>query len=292
LRYREVVPPEGKPAVPAEQEPARRKASVVITAWNCEEALRRCVASLEASAERSSFEIIVVDKASRDGCGQVDAEFPAVTVLRLPRNFGQTRARNIGIRTAQTDLILLLSPFAELEPEAMAAGMRYFESNPQAAAASVDLGEATDRLFVPAAGELASLCDPARDADFARALWVRKGFLQGMNYFDEKRFSEFWHELELYWQLRNAGKRVEAVPGAAGRLHPAQPGLGLDGAARDLIYSDRAAAATAFLGKHQGLGAGVGFQLKRVLGNLTAPRKALNVLSGSRIDGTQGGVLA
>jgi hypothetical protein len=174
----------------------------------------------------------------------------------------------------------------------MAAGMRYFEANPQAAAASVDLGAATDRLIIPTAAELAALCDPAREADFARALWVRKGFLQGMNYFDEKRFSEYWHELELYWQLRNAGKQVEPVPGAAGTLHPPAAGLGLDGAARDLVYADRAAAAIAFLGKHLGLGAALGFQLGRVFSNLTAPRKALNVLSGSRIDGTQGGILA
>lgn len=265
---------------------------MVITAWNCIEALRRCVGALESAAGRARFETIAVDKASQDGCGQIDAEFPETTVLRLPRNFGQTRARNIGIRTAQTDLILLLSPRVEVGAGALEASLDYFEKNPHAAAAALDLGEATDKLFVPGAEELASLCDPARDGDFAKALWVRKGFLQGMNYFDEKRFSEHWHELELFWQLRNAGKAVEVIPGTSSTLHPASYSVAVDNAARDLVYADRAAAAASFLGKHGGMGAALGFQIGRVFGNLTSPRRALHVLTGDRIDGTQGGVLA
>lgn len=284
------MPPEVK-LPPETSEPPRKQASVVIAAWNCVEALRRCVTALESAAGRERFEVIVVDKASQDGCDRIDSEFPAVTVLRLPRNFGQTRARNIGIRTAQTDLILLLSPFVEVGAGAMTASLEYFEQNPQAAAAALDLGESSDKLFIPGKEELAAMCDPARDADFARALWVRKGFLQGMNYFDEKRFSEHWHELELFWQLRNAGKAVAVVPGSESALHARSCSVALDGGARDLVYADRAAAAIAFLGKHNGMGAALGFQLGRVLTSLASPRRALNVLSGNRIDGTQGGVL-
>ena len=42
-------------------------------------------------------------------------------------------------------------------------------------------------------------------------LMVRKLFLRGMNYFDE-RYGEYWSDLELCWQLRNAGKSILVLP--------------------------------------------------------------------------------
>ena len=40
---------------------------------------------------------------------------------------------------------------------------------------------------------------------------TRKLFLRGMNYFDE-RYGDYWSDLELCWQLRNAGKRILCLP--------------------------------------------------------------------------------
>ena len=93
------------------------KVSVIVVTWNSIEALRKCLAALNASRERAQFEVLVIDLGSRDGCGQLDAEFPNVTFLRLPRNFGRTRARNIGMRTALAELVFLLDPEAEVAPE-------------------------------------------------------------------------------------------------------------------------------------------------------------------------------
>ena len=90
--------------------PQEPKVSVVIVTWNCIEALRICLTALNASRQRDRIEVLVVDAGSRDGSGQVDAEFSNVTVHRLPRNFGKTRARNIGIRTARAELVLFLDP--------------------------------------------------------------------------------------------------------------------------------------------------------------------------------------
>ena len=60
----------------AEQAP--RRVSVIIVSFNNAAALRRCLATLEASADRATFEILVVDNGSVDDCARMDAEFPAI----------------------------------------------------------------------------------------------------------------------------------------------------------------------------------------------------------------------
>ncbi|MCU0248284.1 MAG: glycosyltransferase, partial [Bryobacter sp.] len=88
-------------------------AAVVIVVNNQRDALVRCLRSLEASTIRQRMEIIVVDSGSGDGSGRVDEEFEQITVLRLPRDFGKSRARNIGVRTAKADLLLFTDPRVE-----------------------------------------------------------------------------------------------------------------------------------------------------------------------------------
>ena len=67
--------------------------------------------------ERERIEIVVVDKGSQDESPTLDTEFSSVTFLRLPRNFGTTKALNIGMRTGVGELVLFLSPLIEVSPE-------------------------------------------------------------------------------------------------------------------------------------------------------------------------------
>src|SRR5579884_1671887 len=96
------------------------RVTAVIPSFNNLDALRRCVAALEQSNPREALEIIVVDKGSRDDSAAIDSEFPNVTVLRLPRNFGNTKALNIGMRTAAGELIFFLVPEVEVTPDTVA----------------------------------------------------------------------------------------------------------------------------------------------------------------------------
>ena len=65
------------------------------------------------------MEVLVVDNGSSDESPRLDAEFPNTTFLRLPKNFGRTKAFNIGVRTAVGDLVLFLSPEVEVTPDAI-----------------------------------------------------------------------------------------------------------------------------------------------------------------------------
>jgi len=66
-----------------------------------------------------------------------------------------------------------------------------------------------------------------------------------------------------------------------------------------LLAADRVAGASSYLGKHAGFGAMLGFMLGQVLGALgqvfRSPgyglKLAYSILTGVRVDGTQGGVL-
>jgi GT2 family glycosyltransferase len=234
----------------------------------------------------------VVDQASSDGSSQVDEEFPSVTVLRLPRNFGRSRARNIAVRSAATGLILLLSPFVEVEPGSVGQVIDFMEANPDCAAAALRLESAPpDQLVLPSPQELTGWCRLGLEAEDVRALLVRKGFLQGMNYFDEKRFSQAGAELELFWQLRNAGKSIPVLESARAKAHSPKFSISLDAQAADLVYCDRVAGASAWISKHFGLVSGLSFRLGRAVANLASPRRAYGILAGARIDGTQAGIL-
>src|SRR5579872_6032413 len=104
--------PELKPPEPEQAPPL--KVTALIFSYDSAPALRRCLAALEASNDRPTIEILVVDCGSHDESPQLDSEFANVTILRLPRYFGQTKALNIGTRTAAGEYLFFLTPGVEV----------------------------------------------------------------------------------------------------------------------------------------------------------------------------------
>jgi GT2 family glycosyltransferase len=289
--------------------------SVIIVSWNCVEALRRCLTALNSSKNRARFEVLVVDAGSRDGSAQMDSEFEGVSVLRLPRNFGKTRCRNNALRASSADLILFLAPEIELAQKTVTDLVAALESDEHAVAAVPALvndggSPVPIGARLPDRNQIAELCRENRDLPlqlFAgsnievasdAALLVRKSFLRGMNFLDENRYSEYWAELELFWQIRNAGKKLIAVDTPA-TLHGQRLSVELGPAELSALASDRVAGASAFVGKHDGILARIGFVLAQLLNALMALfrnpaygfRLIVGILGMNRIDGTQGGVL-
>lgn len=287
---------------------------MVIVTWNCIEALRRCLTALNASRQRDRIEVLVVDSGSRDGCGQVDTEFANVTVQRLPRNFGKTRARNIGSRTSRAPLILFLDPEVEVTPGTVVALAGALDSDDQAIAA---LPRLVDEAGLPAPigsrlpdrAALAAACransglplgpeEETAELGSDAALLVRKSFLRGMNFFDEKRYTEYWSELDLFWRIHSAGKRV-LIDGEQATLHARRTTVRIPRAEEALLGSDRVAGAAAFISKHEGWVAKVSFIAGQFFSSLGMAfrepgyglRLASGILTGSRVDGTQGGEL-
>jgi GT2 family glycosyltransferase len=89
--------------------------SVVIVNWNTQARLRACLASIDRHMAGVNHEVIVVDNASTDGSPEmVDAEFPAVRLVRNAENVGFGAANNQAMRMADGGWLLLLNSDTEL----------------------------------------------------------------------------------------------------------------------------------------------------------------------------------
>jgi GT2 family glycosyltransferase len=262
------------------------KIAAIIIVHNQAAALRRAIAALERSDGREQLEILVVDCASDDSTAAVAEEFPGITMQRLPEHFGATKALNIATRTARAEYLLLLSPDVEVAPDTVARLAEKLEADNSVIAACPLLIDETGipvmrtRQFpdrnsladVRGGGELG--WTPIPEEGLARerspvlypgreALLVRKQFVAGMNYFDE-RFGEYWADADLAIKIRKAGRKLEMYPAIRATWHaPAEA------AANDTVHkSDRILGAAALLSKHEGFFAGIGFRMSAMLGAL------------------------
>jgi len=264
-------------AAPEADEPSGPRVSAVLVSFNQAPALRRALEALEGSQDRERLEIVVVDCGSQDESPRLDADYPAVQILRLPQHFGATRAMNIAMRTAKAELVLLLSPSVEVAPDTVTRLAASLEEDAATTAVCPLLcdpsGEPVPQVYrIPSAGALAAGALEPVGVDVTKesipideyagrdALLVRKQFIRGMNYFDE-RFGEYWADLDLAMQIRRAGKKIRVYPSIRATLHADPDPLQGDAVAA----ADRILGAAAFVGKYGGSFAGFRFRLSAIL---------------------------
>ena len=110
--------------------------SIVIVSYNARADLENCLASLFAASARLSYDVVVVDNASRDGSADaVRAGWPAVRVIPQDRNTGFAAANNVGIRATAGELILLLNSDTIVSPSALDTLVDRLRAHPAAAVA-------------------------------------------------------------------------------------------------------------------------------------------------------------
>jgi GT2 family glycosyltransferase len=274
-----------------EQEPAPPRVSVVVVSHNRAALLRRCLESLEKSEGRERLQPIVVDNGSRDGSGQLDADFPHVRFMHLPRNYGLTKALNIGWRAADAEYVLFLHDDTEVQPDTAERLAEVLDANTDAAAVCPllvdDEGRPAPQLgSFPPDGEYR----PARIAgnepfpvEYARgaALMVRLFFIKAIRQIDE-RYGQFGSDADLAAEFRRASRKLLLVPTLpvrhAGGRH-----------ANSAEQADLLIAQAVFRQKYQGLGAGIQARIMTVLKPLM--KLDLGVvrytISGQKIDGNQ-----
>jgi GT2 family glycosyltransferase len=85
--------------------------SIVIVNWNSKELLRNCIASLPAGVGPLTFEIVVVDSGSFDGCEAVLNDFAlSIRFIQTERNVGFAAANNCAIDYCCGDALVFLNP--------------------------------------------------------------------------------------------------------------------------------------------------------------------------------------
>lgn len=84
--------------------------SVIIINWNHGWCLENCLEALVVQ-EGVDFEILLIDNASKDGSVEkIIDKYPIVRIIRNPKNYGFSKAMNLGIMNAKASLILSLNP--------------------------------------------------------------------------------------------------------------------------------------------------------------------------------------
>ena len=276
------------PVEPAPPQPPR--VSVVIVSFNRAGALRR---SLEALGE--AHQIVVVDNGSRDDSPAIEDEFPAVRFRRLPRNFGLTKALNIGLRVAEGEYILCLHDDARISGESVTKLADYLEAHPEVGAVCPLL---TDETGAPApqVRALPSPSNPDMPLQIASggeeiavecasgaAIMFRQFVLHSLRQIDE-RYGNFGSDVELCAQLRRASKKI-VVLRAVTAIHESAPSPMYS----NVLAGDRVAGLAVFLSKHHGFFSSLLYRLKAALSALFSFRFQVlaGALSGQKIDGTR-----
>lgn len=238
--------------------------------------------------------IIVVDNGSRDGAEALSDEFPAVRFSRLPKNFGLTKALNIGLRLADGEYILCLHDDTRISGDAVTRLADFLESRAEVGAVCPLLTDDSGNP-VPQARALPSPGNPdpaltlPPDEDEAvvpcvsgAAIMFRGFFLRALRQIDE-RYGNYGSAIEICAQMRRAAKKIVILR----TVTAVHEGLASP-MTQSALESDRAAGTAAFLGKHHGFVSGLIYRLKTALGAIFTLRFSVlaGVLSGQKIDGT------
>ena len=277
--------------LPEPQQPQPPKVSVVVVSHNRAALLRRCLESLERSDARAAMEIIVVDNGSTDGAAALENDFPAARFFRLPKNFGFTKALNIGVRSSEGEYVFFLHDDAEAPPECVRELAAALEASPDAAAACPLL---VDEAGHPAP-QLGSLPpeDDWRPAEVSgaepvavtypkgAAVMYRVFFLKALRHIDE-RYGQFGPDADLAAKILRASKKILLLPAVKVR----HQGREQDSPLR---HADFLLGRAVYLGKYHGFGAGLAGRLASVFRPLAGMRfgELAHTFTGQKIDGTQ-----
>ena len=85
--------------------------SIIIVNWNSAEYVKACLHSVYRETKNVKFEVIVVDNASYDRCGEMlKYEFPQVKFIQNTENSGFATANNVGFQRSVGRFVLFLNP--------------------------------------------------------------------------------------------------------------------------------------------------------------------------------------
>jgi GT2 family glycosyltransferase len=277
-------------AEPSGQAPISPKVSALVVSYNRKALLRRALEALERSDARETMEIVVVDNGSTDGSQELESEFHRARFIRIPRNFGLTKALNLGVRGSEGEYVFFLHEDTQVFPETVRLLAQLLDAQPDAAAVCPLLVDAEGRP-APQLGHFPPddtwrAAAPGTDpmpVEYPRgaALMMRRFFFTAIRQIDE-RYGQFGSDADLCFQIRRAGKKILLVPRAFARH---------DGRAEEstLRQADRKLGATAWIGKHGGFWSGLRAQIGAIFGALGSLQLGVlkYLLASQKVDGSQ-----
>jgi GT2 family glycosyltransferase len=216
--------------------------TVVIVNWNSKDFVRQCLTSVYLHCRKVSLEIIVVDGASFDGCGEMLAsEFPSVIFVQSDTNVGFARANNLGVRRATGRNLLFLNPDTKLSGDSVQILKERLESLPQAGAVGCKLLNGDGSLQTTCVQAFPTILNQVANSEYLRtrfpnwSIWriaplfanpprtsvvevvsgacvmVRRPVFESIGGFTEKYFM-YGEDVDLCFKIKQSGHHVYYVP--------------------------------------------------------------------------------
>ena len=150
--------------------------SIIIINWHSSDFVRECLKSLWAGSTPCNFEVIVVDNASSDGCGQMlEVEFPRTKFIASVTNLGFARANNLGAREAAGRNLLFLNPDTEVVGDALPHMVAFLDGRPDAGTVGCRLLNTDRSLQTSCVQAFPSILNQAIDSEYLRQRFPGSG---------------------------------------------------------------------------------------------------------------------
>lgn len=192
--------------------------SIIIPVYNGGENFRRCLQSLAACIDHPPKETIVVADGDTDGSWRI-AEEQGLKVLRLPTSGGPARARNIGARSAEGDILFFVDADVTIPPDAIHQVAAGFQNDQDVAAVfgSYD-DEPFEKSFLSQYKNLLHHYVHQTAHEQASTFWsgcgaIRRDVFLKMGGFDESYRYPSVEDIEFGYRLKKAGYDILLVKG-------------------------------------------------------------------------------
>ena len=200
-----------------------KKVTIVIPNYNGIKYIRGCMDSLRRENEAGdSFDIVVVDNASKDGSLEVlRQEYPEAQIIALDSNTGFCHAVNVGIKAAKTPYVILLNNDTVVKPGYVNALTEAIEKNEKIFSVSPMMLSMQDENIIDDAGDGYCLFGwtyargkgkPAEKYEKAVDIFAacggasiyRKSVFEEIGYFDELHFA-YLEDIDVGYRARIYG---------------------------------------------------------------------------------------
>jgi len=205
------------------------RASIIVPVFNQLMHTVTCLRALAGQAQRSSFEVIVVDDGSSDASADLLPKLPGLRYVRNAENLGFIGACNAGAAVSEGEYLVFLNNDTAVQPGWLDALLDTFKAYPQAGLVGAKLvypdgrlQEAGGIVFNDGSGwNYGRFEDPAdprfgyvREVDYCSgaAIALPKVLFDSLGGFDSHYAPAYYEDTDLAMKVRAAGRRVLYQP--------------------------------------------------------------------------------